>query len=55
MRGAAFSWRDTTNDVRSILHHLLRMKRAFLTSDSLHHEARVFVYKNAHNYFGLWS
>jgi hypothetical protein len=33
------------------------MKRAFFTRDSLHHEARVFVYKYAHIIldFGLRS
>ena len=47
VRCAAFSGRHATDDVRSILNHLLRMKRAFFAGDSLHDQARVFINQNA--------
>ena len=45
---AAFSWRHAGDDVCAVLHALSRMKPAGGAGDSLHNEARVFIYENGH-------
>ena len=44
-----FSRSDPADDVRSVLNHLLCVKRAFLAGNSLHDETRTFIYQNAQN------
>jgi hypothetical protein len=48
VRRATFTGRYSTDDVRPIFDHLLRMERAFLAGDALDDEARIFVNENAH-------
>src|SRR5437588_4536573 len=45
--GTTFSRSHTTNNVRSILNHLLSMKSALLAGDSLDDKARILIDKNA--------
>lgn len=46
VRRAAFSRRNATNNVRSILNHLFGMKRTFFTGDALHDQARGLIDEN---------
>src|SRR5580704_14326529 len=48
MLRAAFAGRDTADHLRSVLDHLLRVKTAFTTGETLHQHARVLADENAH-------
>ena len=46
--GAALAGRYSSDDVRSILHHLLCMKRAFFSGDALDNQTGRFIDKYTH-------
>src|SRR6266478_2439972 len=48
MLGAALSWSHATHYVGSVLDHLLRVKSAFATGETLHNQFGLFIYQNAH-------
>src|ERR1700722_17667356 len=45
---AAFAWRNTANNFRSVIEHLLRVKAAFATGKALHQNARILADQDAH-------
>ena len=48
---AALARRDAADDLRAVLHHLLRVERAVAPGDALHDQRRVVVDEDAHAAF----
>jgi hypothetical protein len=47
MSGSTFTWRNSANDIRSILNHLFSMKCTLFAGESLHHQPGRLINQNA--------
>jgi len=46
--GAALAGRHAAHYLGAVIHHLLRVERAFGAGEALHDDLRIFVDENAH-------